>query len=71
MLPAADSVLTNDLKRLGGPTPAGSQCRCYLVDNTQSGPMTVYRFCFSGGRLVEKITFAVVSTPWASCRRTE
>ena len=64
-------MLTNDLKRLGGPTPAGSRCRYYLVDNTQSAPMTVYRFCFSEGRLVEKITFAVVSTPWASCRRTE
>jgi signal transduction histidine kinase len=71
VLPSGDSVLTNDLKRVGGPTPPGSRCRYYLVDNTQSAPMTVYRFCFVDGRLVEKTTFAVVTTPWATCRRTE
>ena len=70
MLPAGDSVLTNDLKRFGGPTPPDSRCRYYLVDNTESAPMTVYRFCFAGNRLVEKIKFAVVSTPWATCRRS-
>jgi hypothetical protein len=71
VLPSGDSVLTNDLKRLGGPTPPASRCRYYLVDNTQSAPMTVYRFCFVDGRLVEKTTFAVVTTPWATCRRAE
>jgi signal transduction histidine kinase len=71
MLPSGESVLTEDLKKLGGPPPAGSRCRYYLVDDTRSGPMTVYRFCFAGGRLVEKFTFAVVSTPWATCRRAE
>jgi hypothetical protein len=70
MLPTGDSVLTNDLKRFGGPTPAGSRCRYYLIDNTESAPMTVYRFCFADDRLIEKIKFAVVSTPWATCRRS-
>jgi hypothetical protein len=69
LLPGNGSLLTNDLKRAGGPVPAGSTCRYYLLDNTESAPMTVYRFCFAGDRLVDKMQFAVVSTPWATCRR--
>ncbi|MCK7625892.1 histidine kinase [Streptomyces sp. RS10V-4] len=62
-LPDGDSVLTGDLGRGAPPVPAGATC--LSLHSTEAGrswsTLPVFRFCFKGGRLVEKKSFDVES----------
>ncbi|MCX4906379.1 sensor histidine kinase [Streptomyces sp. NBC_00878] len=55
-LPDEDSVLTSALADQGPRKPKGADCRNFVSDDT-GDTMTVFRFCFRDGKLVEKQTF--------------
>ncbi|MEV0275807.1 histidine kinase [Streptomyces sp. NPDC050610] len=62
-LPDGKSFLTQGLRKGAPPKPAGAECLSLLSmeDAKNSDNDIVYRFCFKGGRLVEKKTFEVKS----------
>lgn len=55
-LPDEDSVLTTELADKGPRTPKGATCRHFVSDDPDD-ISTVFRFCFSEGKLVAKQTF--------------
>ncbi|MFD0382875.1 hypothetical protein ACFQ2B_12280 [Streptomyces stramineus] len=60
-LPSGKSFLTSDVKDKGPAEPAGASCLSLLSTDTSKGLTTdtVYRFCFQGGKLIEKREFDV------------
>ncbi|MEU7043602.1 histidine kinase [Streptomyces varsoviensis] len=62
-LPDGKSFLTQGLDKGAPPKPAGTDCLSLMstADAKDSAHDIVYRFCFKGGRLVEKKTFEVKS----------
>ncbi|CAM5636531.1 histidine kinase OS=Streptomyces lavendulae subsp. lavendulae OX=58340 GN=liaS6 PE=4 SV=1 [Streptomyces lavendulae subsp. lavendulae] len=60
-LPDGDSVLTTGLDRKGPPRPEGTDCLA-LLSTEDSSTLTndsVFRFCFRGGKLVDKQAYEV------------
>ncbi|WP_328299769.1 histidine kinase [Streptomyces sp. NBC_00435] len=54
-LPSGDSILTEGLDRKGPQRPPGATCVALLADDDSDlGSDSVFRFCFKGGKLVEK-----------------
>ncbi len=62
-LPDGKSFLTQGLRKGAPPKPAGTECLSLLSmeDADDVNNDIVFRFCFKGGRLVEKKTFEVRS----------
>jgi hypothetical protein len=55
-LPEEDSVLTSGLEDKGPQIPKGATCRHFASDDPDD-ISTIFRFCFSDGKLVAKHTF--------------
>ncbi|OKK18573.1 histidine kinase [Streptomyces sp. CB00455] len=60
-LPDGESMLTSGLDRKGPPRPQGTTCLALLSseDSAELSTDRVFRFCFEGGKLVEKQTYEV------------
>ncbi|WP_241833076.1 sensor histidine kinase [Streptomyces caatingaensis] len=60
-LPSGDSFLTSGVRGKGPAEPAGSQCLSLLSTDSPDDidRDRVYRFCFKGGKLIEKREFVV------------
>ncbi|WP_405491001.1 sensor histidine kinase [Streptomyces sp. NBC_00096] len=54
-LPSGDSILTEGLARKGPPRPPGATCLALMADDDANlGSNGAFRFCFKGGKLIEK-----------------
>ncbi|MGP3980772.1 sensor histidine kinase [Streptomyces sp. KR80] len=60
-LPAGDSFMTSEFEGKGPPEPEGAECLTLLSSETGDSwnADPVFRFCFKGGKLIEKRSFEV------------